>query len=82
MAGASVLWLNQAASKVIINKIAIVQGIEPWIMFPQNKAFQLSLSYTNPRARLEYDLFKRFVVTRWLEYDLFAKFVVARPCEE
>ena len=47
MAGASVLWLNQAASKVIINKIAIVQGIEPWIMFPQNKAFQLSLSYTN-----------------------------------
>ena len=32
---------------VIIFKIAIVQGIEPWIMLPQNKAFQLSLSYTN-----------------------------------
>ena len=28
------------------NKV-IVQGIEPWIMLPQNKAFQLSLSYTN-----------------------------------
>ena len=24
-----------------------VQGLKPWIMLPQNKAFQLSLSYTN-----------------------------------
>ena len=29
----------------------IVQGIEPWIMLPQNKAFQLSLSYTNHCSR-------------------------------
>ena len=31
------------------NLVVIVQGIEPWIMLPQNKAFQLSLSYTNRR---------------------------------